>query len=64
MKYKVEYKNPNDVFDRVRVFETRRKAELNKFLAQARKYDGSYNILSAVKISEAKNKKNKMESLL
>jgi len=56
MFYRVEYKNPNNINDITYTFETRRKAELNKFLSEARKYSGSYNILSVEKISEAKKK--------
>lgn len=59
MIHRVEYKNPNDITDRIRIFETRKKSELNKFLSHARKYDGSYNIISVEKISEAKTKKKR-----
>lgn len=54
MKYVVEYKNPNNINDITYTYETRRKAELNKWLENAHKYSGSYNILSIEKVSEAK----------
>jgi hypothetical protein len=57
MKYVVKYKNPNNINDITYTYETRRKSELNKWLENARKYGGSYNILSVEKVSEAKKKK-------
>lgn len=57
MIYKVWYKNPNNITDKTYTYETRRKAELNKFMANARKYSGSYTILRVEKISEAKTNK-------
>lgn len=56
MIYKVEYTNPNNITYKTYTFETRRKGELNKFLENAHKYSGSYNILNVEKISEAKKK--------
>lgn len=56
MIYVVKYKNPNNINDITYTYETRRKAELNKWLANANKYSGSYNILSIERISEAKKK--------
>lgn len=58
MKYVVKYKNPNNIVltEKVYTYETRRKADLNKWLENAHKYSGSYSILSVEKVSEAKKK--------
>ena len=56
MKYRVEYRNPNNITDRLYVFETRLKSEHTEFMANARKYSGSYTIISNERISEAKPK--------
>jgi len=56
MIHRVTYTNPNNITHQIYTFETRRKAELNKFLENAHKYSGSYTILNVEKISEAKKK--------
>lgn len=58
MKYVVKYTNPNNIvrIGEVYTYETRRKSDLNKWLENARKYNGSYNIISVNKVSEAKKK--------
>lgn len=56
MKYVVKYKNPNNINDITYTYETTRKTELNKWLEDARKYSGSYTIISIEKVSEAKKK--------
>lgn len=58
MYHEVTYSNPNDITPRVHKYETRSKRDLDKFLEQARKYDGSYNIHNIRKVSEASGKRN------
>lgn len=59
MKYVVKYTNPNNIVlvGHIYTYETTRKVELNKFLEYSHKYNGSYNIVSVEKISEAKRRK-------
>jgi hypothetical protein len=55
MKYVVKYTNPNNIiYTGTYTYETHSKKELNEFLDRAKKYPGSYNIVSNEKVSETK----------
>lgn len=58
MYYQVKYTNPNNIVlvGHIYTYKTRRKSELNEWLENARKYNGSYSIISVEKVSEAKKK--------